>query len=70
MKQKLFNKDISPQCSICKHGKNTPDGKEVICHRKGVIAADYVCKKYVYDVLKRSPRRKNEEEISEDEVKL
>ncbi|HHU84511.1 MAG TPA: hypothetical protein GXZ23_05005 [Clostridiales bacterium] len=70
MKQKLFNKDIAPHCAICKHGKLTPDGTEVICPKKGIVAADFLCGKYAYDVLKRTPRRMSFEELSDDTFNL
>lgn len=58
MRKKLLNeKDISPSCSYCKHGKQAPDGENVLCKKNGIVEKDFACKKFSYDVLKRQPRR-------------
>ncbi len=58
MAKKLLNKkEISPSCSYCTHGKLSPNGETVLCKKKGVMEKEDCCKKFVYDVLKRQPRR-------------
>ena len=52
----LFRKDIEPSCSYCKRGNPLGDN-EVICSRKGVVAADSSCRSFQYDPLKRVPPR-------------
>lgn len=52
----LFRKDIEPSCAYCKRGNPLSDS-EVICSRKGVVAADGSCRSFKYDPLKRVPPR-------------
>lgn len=72
MRKKLFNeKDISPSCSYCEHGKTAPDGESVLCKKRGVVEKDFSCKKFSYDVLKRHPKRPLPlEEFSADDFSL
>lgn len=71
MRNKALNeKNISPSCSYCSHGRPSPDGESVLCIKKGVMEKDGFCKKFSYDILKRRPRRPkpldkfNEEDFS------
>lgn len=57
MKKSLYSADISPRCEYCAIGILTPDGKEVLCTKKGVMQADSFCKKFKYDALKRKPKK-------------
>ncbi|NLP48645.1 MAG: hypothetical protein GX345_06850 [Clostridiales bacterium] len=58
MKKSLLNsKKISPQCSLCVHGKPTPDGLGILCIKKGLMRPDSKCRRFLYDPLKRVPRR-------------
>ncbi len=58
MRKKLLNeKDISPSCSYCAHGKSAPDGESVLCKKKGIVEKDFACRNFSYDVLKRQPKR-------------
>ncbi|MBQ8210170.1 MAG: hypothetical protein IJZ35_06290 [Clostridia bacterium] len=57
MKKSLYSQDISPRCEYCANGTVTPDGKEVLCPKRGVMQADSFCKKFKYDALKRKPRQ-------------
>ncbi len=52
----LFRKDIEPSCSYCKRGTPLSDS-EVVCSRKGIVAADSSCRAFRYDPLKRVPPR-------------
>ena len=58
MKNKLLNKKITPKCIYCVNGITTADGEKVLCERKGGMLPDSSCKKFIYDVLKRSPEEK------------
>lgn len=57
MKQALFNEDQTPRCEYCKNGNLSPTGREVLCRAKGIVDLSYSCKKYVYDPLKRQPKK-------------
>lgn len=72
MRKSVFNTvSISPACAYCQHGKPSPDGETVLCVKKGVVAKDYKCRKYKYDIMKRVPRRAPElQQFDEDDFKL
>ncbi len=55
-----FRSDQTPMCRFCTRGKPIPGTEDAICTLYGVVSADYCCKKYEYDLLKREPRRKRE----------
>lgn len=51
-------------CAFCEKGTPIPssDGESlVICSKKGLVSGDYVCGAFIYDPLKRDPKRKNKE---------
>ncbi|MFI3325475.1 MAG: hypothetical protein R3Y35_04795 [Clostridia bacterium] len=52
-KKAVFGENIEPRCEYCRF--NLKDNYEVACPYK---KDDNVCKKYVYDPLKRSPMPK------------
>jgi len=55
----LFSKHIDPCCSYCRHGRLlSPD--EVMCLKRGVVAASGQCARFRYDPLKREPVRARE----------
>lgn len=48
-------------CAFCEKGTPIPssDGENyVICHKKGLVSGNYVCGAFIYDPLKREPKRK------------
>ena len=57
MSKKILGKDIEPKCEICALAITAADGSCILCKKKGVCDFDDVCKKFVYDPLKRTPRR-------------
>lgn len=72
MKKSVFNtENISPSCAYCLNGKPSPDGETVLCSKKGVVAKDFSCRKYKYDILKRTPKRAPKlQSFTEDDFKL
>ena len=58
MKKTVYNTDnISPTCAYCLVGKPAPDGETVLCPKKGVVAKDYSCRRFKYDIMKRVPKK-------------
>ena len=58
MKSKLLNKkSIPPACEYCTRGSGAPDGKTVLCPKKGVMQKDSSCSAFRYDPLKRKPKQ-------------
>lgn len=50
--------DIAEVCAYCEHAVPLLSEDEVLCRKNGVVSADYHCKKFSYDLLKRKPARK------------
>lgn len=54
---KLFNKNITPACKYCAHGKNCAGIEETLCEKKGIVEPDYRCAAFRYNPLRRQPER-------------
>lgn len=55
----IFKKQRSPMCSYCFHGQVLEDSGDILCSYKGVVSADYRCRKFSYDPFARKvPQRK------------
>ena len=52
----LFQKKIEPCCTYCVHGRAMGED-QVVCPKKGVMAAGSHCRSFKYDPLKRVPPR-------------
>ena len=50
-----FDKNITPKCDYCRHGKRSKDGNKVICEQRGIVDTTYSCNKFIYSPLKRIP---------------
>lgn len=71
MKDKLLGGEISPKCEHCELARLSPDGETVLCPKKGIVARDFFCKKYKYDIMKRIPKKAPKlPEFSEEDFKL
>ena len=57
MAKKLYGNNIEPACEVCALGHRSPDGKSVLCSRKGAVDPYDSCRKFEYDPLKRIPER-------------
>ena len=53
---RLFQKKIEPRCTYCTHGRSMGE-EQVVCPKKGVMAAGSHCRSFKYDPLKRVPPR-------------
>lgn len=62
--------EITKQCSLCEIGRPGPDGKSVLCVKKGVMAPEDRCRHFRYDPLKREPVLPPRQEHDPDEFKL
>ncbi len=54
-KTNYFDKQITPQCGYCQHGKRTKDGNRILCSSKGLMEETASCNKFEYSPLKRVP---------------
>lgn len=50
--------EIEKFCAFCEHGTLVPGTDDVVCIKKGVVKADFVCRRFRYDPLKRNPKEK------------
>ncbi len=56
MKRKETDVEINYACAFCENGELLCDDQYVLCHKKGVVRSDFLCKKFSYDPLRRCPR--------------
>lgn len=58
MKRKDYDKiEIERCCAFCERSASLRDREHVLCSSRGVVSANYICRKFSYDPLKRNPRR-------------
>ncbi len=57
--QDYIHEEYPKACCYCEKGSFSFDGEAILCEKKGVVAPDDCCKKFVYDPLKRVPREKH-----------
>ncbi|MBE6763347.1 MAG: hypothetical protein E7553_03195 [Ruminococcaceae bacterium] len=57
-KKKLFGNRKEPCCGTCAHGKLSASGDTVLCVRGGALPLTHHCRRYVYDPLRRTPKRR------------
>ncbi len=47
------HKFSSAACINCTYGKSLMEGRVVLCSKKGLVRPDAICRRYIYDPLKR-----------------
>ena len=52
----LFEKKMDPRCAYCQRCAPL-DEESVMCIKRGVVPADFHCRAFKYDPLKRVPPR-------------
>ena len=52
---KLLRKDIEHRCTYCANGTPLANGEKLTCRRHGVVEADFHCRSFRYDPLRRTP---------------
>ena len=58
MKKKIYEEyDIAKKCEFCEFASKTLDEEKMICKKKGIVHADYACRAFRYDLMKRMPKR-------------
>lgn len=55
-KKKLFGNNIKPSCKYCELG-TAGEGDKINCEKFGEVKAYDSCKKFVYNPLKRIPKK-------------
>lgn len=70
-KKQLFGNNIDPACIYCEFSRESTDANMVLCRKFGPVAPYYKCKKYIYNPLKRVPKRQPSlPQFSEDDFKI
>ena len=59
----LFRKKIPRACAYCQYGTRLNDD-EMLCIRKGIVAVDHKCRKFIYDPCKRVPLKRKASDFS------
>ncbi len=57
-KKKLFGNTKEPRCETCSIGKRSADGESVLCIHGGAVPLSHHCRRYRYDPLRRTPKRR------------
>lgn len=47
--------EITKTCQYCELAQPLADEETMLCQKKGVVNSGYVCRKFKYDLLKRTP---------------
>ena len=59
----LFRKKMPRSCVYCMHGVQLNEN-EFLCTRKGIVSAEYSCRKFEYDPCKRVPLKMKATDLS------
>ncbi len=51
----IFSKEIEKICAYCEYGRSIYGTEDIICTKKGLVRADFSCKKFLYTPLRRTP---------------
>ena len=51
------NSDVAKMCEFCRFASQIKTTEDMLCSHKGVVDKEYSCRKFVYDPLKRVPRK-------------
>lgn len=57
MKPQAPRPEIERCCARCEHATILAQCDYILCAKKGVVSDTHVCRRFIYDPLKRDPRR-------------
>ena len=52
----IYSKVENPKCNTCIYAEIKENSGNVLCDIKGTVPADFCCRKYKYDILKKKIR--------------
>lgn len=52
----IYSKVENPKCCICANADDDCTQGNVICHFKGTVPEDFCCRKFKYDIFKKTVR--------------
>lgn len=70
---KLNADEQSPCCRVCVYSRQLSGLNELSCEKKGIVTADYLCKKFSLDIMAKTSRRKrflDKSKISPDDFSI
>ena len=53
--EKKKKADLDKMCRWCESAHCLQEEDTMLCDKKGIVSSGYVCKKFIYDPLKREP---------------
>lgn len=61
--------EYEKMCAYCEYACRLYEGEHMLCKKRGVVAAQYSCAKFIYDPMKRTVRRSkpSHDELLHDE---
>ena len=69
----IYSKVENPKCNTCVYADIKENSGNALCKFKGMVPADFCCKKYKYDIFKKKvrPRKKlSAKKFTEDDFKI
>ncbi len=54
----IYSEIENPKCNLCVHADENKTSGNILCDIKGTVPADFVCKKFKYDIFKKSVKPK------------
>jgi len=51
------SRELDKMCRFCEYSAVLCEEDRVLCEKKGIVSAEYVCRAFRYDPLKRVPGR-------------
>ena len=64
--KKKYESELIKSCEFCRFSSEITVTGEMLCEKKGVVVRDACCRKFVYDPLKRRPRKAPAIPVPED----
>lgn len=61
---KLNTDEQPPSCSVCIYSRKLSGLGELSCLKKGIVSADYLCKRFSLDITAKTARRKRAPNIN------
>jgi hypothetical protein len=50
----IYSKVENPKCFLCTHADKNSKSGNLLCDIRGTVPADFVCKKFKYDIFKKT----------------
>ena len=56
-KNKQKSDKIERMCYFCEYSEDISDEENVLCHKRGMVWTGHLCRRFIYDPLKRNVKR-------------